>query len=265
MRKSRIVLARKCARQSTSMPALHGRNVPNCRPMADGGMRKCSAGACPPQGSGWGEAESAVPIRCIKPQFRLFKPWCAGTSRHERLVRKHVPDYDPGCPRQSTSMPALHGRNVPNCRPMADGGMRKCSAGACPPQGSGWGEAESAVPIRCTKPQLRLFIPWCAGTSRHERLVRKHVPDSEFVILAEAGIQRGRVAPTTPKHLQRPGLIFIPRCAGTSRHKRLVRKHVPASDPGRIPAPAGDTNHRRPNNDSRGSQERNVALGLVSS
>ncbi len=67
-------------------------------------------------------------------------------------------------------MPALHGRNVPNCRPMVDGGMRKCSAvedfarrGACPPQGSGWGVAESAAPIRCTKPQLRLFIPWRAG------------------------------------------------------------------------------------------------------
>ncbi len=46
------------------MPALHGRNVPNCRPMVDGGMRKCSAGACPPLGSGWGLAESAVPIHC---------------------------------------------------------------------------------------------------------------------------------------------------------------------------------------------------------
>ena len=35
---------------------------------------------------------------------------------------------------------------------------------------------ESAVPIRRTKPQLQLFIPgqrWCAGRSRHERLVRK--------------------------------------------------------------------------------------------
>ena len=92
-----------------------------------------------------------------------FIPRCAGTSRHERLVRKHVPDYDPGCPLQSTSMPALHRRNVPNCRPVADGGMRKCSAGACPPQGSGWGAAESAVPILCTTPQFRLFIPWCAG------------------------------------------------------------------------------------------------------
>ena len=204
---------RKCALQSTSMPALHRRNVPNCRPMVDGGMRKCSAGACPPLGSGWGVAESAAPIRCTKPQLRLFIPWCAGASRHERLVRKHVPDSDPGCSLQSTSMPALHTakqrrlivdrwsmdpaetatpafhpwcagtsrherlvrndrRNAPTCR--------KCSAvedfarrGACPPQGSGWGVAESTMPIRCTKPQLRLFIPWCAGTSRHERLVRK--------------------------------------------------------------------------------------------
>ena len=39
-------------------------------------------------------------------------------------------------------------------------------------------------------------------------------------------------------------------------HGRLVRKHVPESDPGWIPAPAGDTNHRRPNNHSPGSQEK---------
>ena len=142
-------------------------------------MRECSAGACPPQGSGWGMAESAMPIRCTKPQLRLFIPWCAGARRHERLVRKHVPDSDPGCALQSTSMPALHRRNVPNCRPMVDAGMRKCSARACPPQGSGWGVAESTVPIRCTKSQLQVFILWCAGGSRHERLVRKHVPDSD--------------------------------------------------------------------------------------
>ena len=108
----------------------------------------------------------------------IFIPWCAGGSRHGRLVRKHVPDYDPGCALQSTSMPALHRRSVPNCRLMVDGGMRKCSAvedfarrGACPPLGSGWGVAEFAAPIRCTKPQLRLFITWCAGTSRDERLL----------------------------------------------------------------------------------------------
>ena len=68
------------------------------------------------------------------------------------FVRKHVPDSDPGCALQSTSMPAIHRRNLPICRPMVDGGMSKCSAGACPPLGSGWGVAESAVPIRGTKP-----------------------------------------------------------------------------------------------------------------
>ena len=98
-----------------------------------------------------------------QPMHPIFTPWCAGTSRHERFVRK--------CALQSTSMPALHQRNVLICRPMVDGGTRKCSAGACPPLGSGWGVAESAAPIRCTKPQLRLFIPWCAGASRHERLL----------------------------------------------------------------------------------------------
>ena len=30
--------------------------------------------------------------------------------------------------------------------------------------------AESAVPIRRTKPQLQLFIPWCARGNWHERL-----------------------------------------------------------------------------------------------
>ena len=52
---------REWALQSTSMPALHRRILPNCRPMAEGGMRKCSAvedfarrGACPPLGPGRG-------------------------------------------------------------------------------------------------------------------------------------------------------------------------------------------------------------------
>ena len=141
----------------------------------------------PPNSSFPRRRESRGEVRVVAMTLELFHqpmhpnfiPWCAGASRHERLVRKHVPDSDPGCALQSTSMPVLHRRNVPNCRPMAVGGMRKCSAGACPPLGSGWGVTESAVPIRCTKPQLRRFIPWCAGTSRHERQVRKHVPESK--------------------------------------------------------------------------------------
>ena len=69
-----------------------------------------------------------------QPMHPIFTPRCAGASRHGRLVRK-------------------------------------CSAGACPPLGSGWGVAESTVPTRHTKSQLRLFKPWCAGNSRHERLL----------------------------------------------------------------------------------------------
>ena len=55
------------------------------------------------------------------------------------FARKHVPEADPGYPGQSTSMPALHGPRVANRRPMVDGGMRTCSAGACPPLRTGCG------------------------------------------------------------------------------------------------------------------------------
>ena len=108
---------------------------------------------------------------------------------------------------------------MPNCRPMADGGMRDCSAGACPPQGSGWGSAESTAPIRCAKPQLPLFIPWCAGTSRHERLVRK---------CAYAAFESHfHTAPLNPS---------IPR----SRHSCLSIRH---SREGGNPEGKGGTNH----------------------
>ena len=147
------------------MPALHRRNGPNCRPMVDGGMKKCSAGACPPLGSVWGVAESTMPIRRTKSQLPLLIRWCTGGNRHEQLVRESA--------LQSTSMPALHRRNGPNCRPMVDGGMKKCSAGACPPLGSVWGVAESTMPIRRTKSQLPLLIRWCTGGNRHEQLVRE--------------------------------------------------------------------------------------------
>ena len=60
-------------------------------------------------------------------------------------------------------------------------GNGKCSAGACPPLGSGWGVAESAVPIRYTKPQLRLFIPWRVATGVadcYEIMSRTKIRDS---------------------------------------------------------------------------------------
>ena len=173
-----------------------------------------------------------------QPMHPIFIPWCAGASRHERLLRKHIPDSDPGCALQSTSMPALHRRNVPICRPMVDGGMRKCSAvedfarrGACPPLGSGWGVAESAAPIRCTKPQLRLFIPWRAGGNRHERLLRKQTPNSS--------LRRSKACPV-PRYgagVQGWGNPLAPQ--PVSSHRRIGTPFRRSGPPFVIPAPAG--------------------------
>ena len=100
---------RKCALQSTSMPALHGRNVPNCRLMVDAGMRKCSAGACPPLGSEWGVAESTVSTRHTKSQLRVFTPWCAGPSRDERSLMKACPGLRSGIDRSGSLSFAIRG------------------------------------------------------------------------------------------------------------------------------------------------------------
>ena len=56
--------------------------------------------------------------------------------------------------------------------------MGKCSAVvdyarrvASPPLRSGLGVSESLVRIRRIKPELQVFIPWCAGASRDEPLL----------------------------------------------------------------------------------------------
>ena len=77
--------------------------------------------------------------------------------------------------------------------------------------------------------------------SRHDRWSRHAgvrwnplalvMPAPQFVIPAKAGIQRGGVAPITRKHFQRPGLIFIPRCAGTSRHNLAYTAFRPTKMP----------------------------------
>ena len=128
-------------------------------------------------------------------------------------------------------MPALHRRNVPICRPFVDGGMRKCSAGACPPLGSGWGVAESAAPIRCTKPQLRLFIPWRAGSSRQQRLLRKQTPNSS--------LRRSKACPV-PRYgagVQGWGNPLAPQPVSSHRHIGTPFRH--SGPPFVIPAPAG--------------------------
>ena len=55
------------------------------------------------------------------------------------------------------------------CRAVEDYARR----GACPPLGWRRGVAESAVPIGRTKPQLQLFIPWCAGASPASAIAMK--------------------------------------------------------------------------------------------
>ena len=97
--------------------------------------------------------------------------------------------------RPQSTVPALV-NPAPNSsfrrRPESRGaGTGKCSAGACPPLGWRRGLAESPVPPGRIKSQPRVFIPWCAGGSRDERLVRKQTPATDFVIPAKAGIQRG--------------------------------------------------------------------------
>ena len=235
---------RKFAPQSTSMPALPGRNVPNCRPMIDGGTRKCSAGACPPLGSEWGVAESTVPTRHTKSQLRVFTPWCAGPSRDERSLMKACPGLRSGIDRSGSLSFAIRGIPSPIRPPVRHSGEGRN------PEGVGRGKATRRWKKLTRRP---IFILLCG-------------PRKAMVIPAKAGIQRAWVGPMThqPSHQPTPP-IFTPWCAGARRHGRLVRKHVPDSDPGSFPAPAGDTNHRRPNNDSPGSQERNVALGLVPS
>ena len=173
--------------------------------------------------------ELAVSNRRAKPQHRLSKPWCAGESRHERLVRE--------CALQSTSMPTLHQRILPSRRPMVDRGMRKCSAvedyarrGACPPLGRRRGVTQSAAPIRRTKPYSSfsyLGVPVATGMSDwYENDVTRPrvslnatapalvVPAPQFVIPAKAGIhaltsrERTPTAIPPPTSTRRPRFVF---------------------------------------------------------
>ena len=59
----------------------------------------------------------------------IFIPWCAGIQRGGAGCGNDAPiNLDAGSPPM---------RNVPNCRPVADGGMRKCARGLVPRWGRG--------------------------------------------------------------------------------------------------------------------------------
>ena len=68
------------------------------------------------------------------------------------------------------------------------GGEGKCSAGACPPLGSGWGATESIAPIRYTKP---ILIPWGAGDLTHaNRTLRPAVVAAKLALYSAMRSQR---------------------------------------------------------------------------
>ena len=157
----------------------------------------------------------------------IFIPWCAGSSRHGRLVRKHVPDSAPGW------IPAPAG-DTNHRRPNNDsrGPKERCSAGAGPlPAGSG------GRPLSLRPPLRHLYV-------------------------AKAGIQRGRVAPTTPKHLQQPGLISylgVPAPAGMGDWCESMSRTPPRD--GFRHRPATPTTVARTT--TAEGRKRDVALGLA--
>ena len=183
------------------------------------GRGECSAGACPPLGPGRGpgtirrELHSSAFPPAVNVVRGLVPRWGRGGAWHNPSCQFAVPSHNSGFSYLGVPAPAgmsnwyesmsrttirdrllrqpliRHSRHpfvnpAPHSSfrlsPESSGaGRGECSAGACPPLGPGWGVAQPIVPIRRTKPQLRIFLPWSAGTSRHEQLVRKHVPDHD--------------------------------------------------------------------------------------
>ena len=160
------------------------------------GREKCSAGACPQLGAECVAQTTPDPSINQCTQFSCFRvPAPAGMSdwyenalkrlssapanpsiRHSREggnPRTNIPRKNA---KRDTTTYVHTGTPLRHSRPLISSFRRQpesCSAGACPPLRSGWGVAESDVPIRCTKPHLRVFTTWCAGRNRHERLARK--------------------------------------------------------------------------------------------
>ena len=155
-------LVRKYAPPETPGRPRHSRESGNPEGWGEGNVVR---GLVPRWGGGgaWQNPGCQFAVQSHNSSFsHLGVPAPAGMSdRYENALKRL--SSAPATPRPSF-------RRRPESRGVGRG---ECSAGACPPLGSGWGVAESGVPIRRTKPQLQLFIPWCAGGSRHERLVRK--------------------------------------------------------------------------------------------
>ena len=189
------------------------------------------------------------------------------TKACPRTPIRDVPSNQPRC-----RLPTGEPRRIVDPWSMAR--KEECSAGACPPLGPGSGVAESAVPIRCTKPHgLRLFRPslypqqpafairtkacpglrylGCAIQSTsmpapHRRTppnCRPMVdwPEKKNVVRGLVprwglGVGRSGMNPPGPTRLTRPQLrLFRPSCTRSSRLLRFVRKHVPGLRSGMCP------------------------------
>ena len=99
----------------------------------------------------------------------VFIPWCAGTSRHERLVRKHVPVSQQGWPAPATPARISCRGDSPRAESSCPPGRRNAQPPRTNPNrplllGEGWGEGRPAPMTlqNLRQPAPPNFIPWCA-------------------------------------------------------------------------------------------------------
>ena len=130
------------------------------------------------------------------------------------LPRAHHPPPAP----QARRSPALRRNSPPDRRHPPGDPPKNVAPGLVPSRGPAGPVVPTGIPTT-TKTTVGVSLVGTLGGARQTTAGR---PPPHLVILAKAGIQRGRVAPTTPKHLQRPGRIFIPWCAGANQHERLL-------------------------------------------
>ena len=163
-------------------------------------------GACPPLGSGRGVAESHARIRRTNPRLRIFIPWCAGASRHERLVRKHVPDSDPGwpyaasiVPRNPINLPHRHSGEGRNPEGWGEGNVVRSKT----TRGEGRGRIRSASSrYQATTRAFHTLVPATAGMSDW------HENDGSWLLMASiSGLECARI-PRLPHSSTRPPLVI---------------------------------------------------------
>ena len=110
------------------------------------------------QGEGW-----APPV---------FIPWGAGASRHERLVRNHVPLSQQGWPAPATPARISCRGESPRAGSSRQPARRNAQSPRTNPNrplllGEGWGEGRPAPMTleNLGKPAPPNFIPWCASSN----------------------------------------------------------------------------------------------------